>query len=129
MIDGRNIHLDAGHAGRTGHAPDKRTLPPSCPPRDESPSPFVHVYAPFGGHGVVDRVMHVRIRPLVCLGGGASPKTSSPPPQTKVTIWSGHFWYTKFWVQNPLPPSPPLLKRSPGRAYTTKKVGLCSRMA
>ena len=35
-------------------------------------------------------------------------------------IWSGHFWYTKFWVQNPsppppLPPSPPLLKRSPGR--------------
>ena len=25
-------------------------------------------------------------------------------------IWSGHLWYTRFWVQ----PPPPLLKRSPG---------------
>ena len=27
-------------------------------------------------------------------------------------IWSGHFWYTKFWVQNPLPPSPPCSKEA-----------------
>ena len=58
-------------------------------------------------------------------GGGPLPKTPSPPPQTKVTIvgktkftigkiWSGHFWYTKFWVQNPLPPSPPCSKEALG---------------
>ena len=40
----------------------------------------------------------------------------APPPQTKVTIagkndickreiWSGQFWYTKFWVPDPPPPS------------------------
>ena len=86
-------------------------------------------------------------------GGDPSPKTPSPPPQTKVTIVgkneiynrenpAGHIWYTKFWVQNPLPPSPPLLKRSPaltllhlpaascwaavGLRYMYKRLGLSS---
>ena len=57
-------------------------------------------------------------------GGGGSPKTPCPPPQTKGTIVGKNEIYTRenlvrpflvhqVWIQNPLPPSPPLLKRSP----------------
>ena len=56
-------------------------------------------------------------------GGGASPKTPSPPPQTKVTIAGKNEIYNRenlvrpFLVHQVLgpkpPPPPPLLKRSP----------------
>ena len=57
-------------------------------------------------------------------GGGASPKTPSPPPQTKVTTVGKNEIYNKenmvrpFLVHQVLgpktpPPLPPLLKRSP----------------
>ena len=76
---------------------------------------------------VLGSIPRAYLEQLKAKGGGGSPQNPLPPPspdqrdhrgeKTKFTIgkiWSGHFWYTKFWVQNPLPPSPPpLLKRSP----------------
>ena len=45
-----------------------------------------------------------------------SPLRGALPKAIEFTIgkiWSGHFWYTKFWVQNPLPPSPPPAQKKP----------------
>ena len=107
--------------------PRPHSHPHAKAPTHAHPHPHPHSYPHPQGGGATPRVLGRQLRPppqgffriIKNQGGGdPSPKSPSPPPQTKVTIvgkseiynreiWSGHFWYTKFWVQNPLPPSPP----------------------